>query len=87
MEIEKTVEVDVTVEVDEHEVLDEMDTTDILDYLVENRGFDAKDFAERLCFTPMEILAAAVYPFLPRNCSDKQSVMDAIREYLSREYN
>lgn len=83
MEIETTVEV----EVDEYEVLDRMKTKDIIEYLKDER--DCRDLATELIkgLSPMQILASAVYPFLPRNCSDKQSVMDAVQEYLSREYN
>lgn len=83
-------DIDVTVDVDPTDVLDRMDTKDIIEYLNDYRGCsigettgcDLKELAQN--FEPMDILTAAAYRFLPRNCRDRQSVMDAIHEYLSR---
>lgn len=59
---------------------------------------DIKDFSEYISSStnlylprvllekldPWEILTTVAAPFIPRNCTDKQSVLDGIKEYLSR---
>lgn len=34
---------------------------------------------------PWDMLLAVAKPFIPRNCTDKQSVLDGIKEFISRQ--
>lgn len=46
-----------------------------------------KDFQEIFMkkLNPWDMLLAVAKPFIPRNCTDKQSVLDGIKEFISRQ--
>lgn len=78
--------IEVSAYVDEYEVLDDMETEDIVRYLKERRKCqDVEDMVELVRnMDPMDVLTAAAYHLLPRNICDRQSVVEAIQEYISR---
>ena len=97
MDIDVTVDIDPEEVLDEMKVKDiikyifdhkgdeftEEDIDDLSEYISSNAGLDLTEMLlDKL--DPWSILAAVAAPFIPRNCTDKQSVLDGIKEYLSR---
>lgn len=79
-------DIETTVDIDEYQVLDNMKTEDIVEYLKERRKCqDVEDTVSLIRgMDPMDVLTAAAYHLLPRNICDRQSVVEAIQEYISR---
>mgnify|MGYP007085028473 CR=1 FL=1 len=85
-------DIDVTVDIDPYEVLEEMKVKDIIKYLINQfaeyiASSSDSDFQEILIkkLNPWDMLIAVAKPFIPRNCTDKQAVLDGIKEFLSRQ--
>lgn len=78
--------IEVSACVNEYEVLDNMKTEDIVRYLKERRKCQDVEDTVKLVrdMDPMDVLTAAAYHLLPRNICDRQSVVEAIQEYISR---
>lgn len=59
------------------------DINDFADFFASSTNLDLpRVMLEKL--DPMEILTTVSAQFVPRNCTDRQSVLDGIQEYLSR---
>lgn len=97
MDIDVTVDVDAEEVLEEMEVKDvikylinqkddeftDEDVRNFMAYLENSTNVDfGKVILERL--DPWEILTTVAAPYIPRNCTDKQSILDGIQEYLSR---
>jgi len=63
----------------------EEDLDDINEYIAKNIGIDSS-LTEMLLdkLDSWEILTAIAAPYTSHNCTDKQSVLDGLQEYLSR---
>lgn len=57
---------------------------DFAEYIVSSSDSDFQEiFVKKL--NPWKMLIAVAKPFIPRNCTDKQTVLDGIKEFLSRQ--
>lgn len=98
MEIDTTVDIDPYEVLDEMKVKDIIkylinqanddfsyeDINDFAEYIASSSDSDFQEiFMKKL--NPWDMLLAVAKPFIPRNCTDKQSVLDGIKEFLSRQ--
>ena len=98
MEIDTTVDIDPYEVLDEMKVKniikylinqknDDFSYEDINDFAEYIASSSDKDFQEIFMkkLDPWKMLIAVAKPFIPRNCTDKQSVLDGIKEFISRQ--
>lgn len=98
MEIDTTVDIDPYEVLDEMKVKDIIkylinqknddfsyeDINDFAEYIASSSDKDFQEiFMKKL--NPWDMLLAVAKPFIPRNCTDKQSVLDGIKEFISRQ--
>ena len=58
---------------------------DFAEYIASSSDSDFQDiFIKKL--NPWDMLITVAKPFIPRNCTDKQSILDGIKEFISRQY-
>lgn len=57
---------------------------DFAEYIASSSDSDFQEvFIKKL--NPWKMLIAVAKPFIPRNCTDKQTVLDSIKEFLTRQ--
>lgn len=96
MDIDVTVDIDPYEVLDEMKVKDiikylinqkndEFTFEEINDFAEYIASSSDKDFQEIFMkkLDPWKMLIAVAKPFIPRNCTDKQSVLDGIKEFIS----
>lgn len=67
----------------DEEVFTSNDIKDLEDYIESSTSLVlSRVLLEKL--DPWEVLKTVAAPYIPRNCTDKQSILDGIQEYLSR---
>lgn len=66
---------------------DEFTFEEINDFAEYIASSSDKDFQEIFMkkLNPWDMLLAVAKPFIPRNCTDTQSVLDGIKEFISRQ--